>query len=250
MHDLDSQIHQLQYRNMSEIQSRPTGRGPGQYPAFVGRVVAHPKLPSATNQYYSVNPVTILGAEAEGNAATLIPDMNTILLVCVVGPTVPAIGDNLVCRFSGSRWVAQRFGSRVDGGGASIPGCVCATIPTTLNLSASGPCDGVIQSCILQYGPTPANLSTINLGANCFLSTATFVDAFSGLSYRYNFGCDTIYFRLSRVYLPGPSNGAYHDASIYSWSVGQPGNTCTPFLLSTGFIYPGGNVGCIVTVSE
>ena len=250
MRDLYSQIRLSQARDAIDGASRPTGRGPGQFPSFVGRVVANPRLPSGLNQYYSVNPVAILGVEGEGNAASLVPDTTTTVLVCVLGTATPAIGDDLVCRFSGSRWVAEHFGGRSGGGGASIPGCACVSIPATLHMNASGPCDGVFQPCVLQYGPTPGDLSNINLGANCFLSTGTFVDDFSGLTYRYNFECDTIFFRLSRVYLPGASGGAFHDSSIYSWSIGQPGNSCSPFLLSSGYIYPGGNINCIVTVSE
>jgi hypothetical protein len=250
MRDLYSQIRHLQARDARDAESRPTGRGSGQYPAFVGRVVAHPKLPTATNQYYSVNPVAILGVEAEGTTATLVPDPTSTILVCVIGSKTPSIGDDLVCRFTGNRWVAERFGGQASGGGATIQGCACVSIPTSLHLSASGPCDGVFLPCSLLYGPTPASLSNINLGANCFLSDQTFVDSLSGLSYRYNFGCDTIFFRLSRVYLPTSTSGAFHDSSIYSWSIGQPGNTCKPFLLSNGYIYPGGNTTCIVTVSE
>jgi hypothetical protein len=132
---------------------------------------------------------------------------------------------------------------------AMILGCACGSIPATLHMSATGPCDGVFQPCVLQYGPTPSNLSGLNLGANSFLSTTAFTDDFSGVDYLYNLECDTIFFRLSRVYLPSTSSGAFHDASIYSWSIGQPGNTCSPFLLSTGYIYSGGNSNCVVTIS-
>ena len=251
MRDLYSQIRYRQARDAGEATRRPSGRGPGQFPAFVGRVFANPKLPAATNQYYSVHPVAILGIEGEGNVASLVPDTSTTILVCVLGSKTPALGDDLICRFAGHRWVAERFGGQAGGGGGpSIPGCACVTVPAVLHMSSSGPCDGVFQPCVLQYGPTPAYLSGINLGANCFLSTATFTDAFSGIQYLYNIECDTIFFHLSRVYLPSANGGAYHDSSIYSWSIGQPGNTCSPFLLSNGYIYTGGNTSCIVTVSE
>jgi hypothetical protein len=140
-------------------------------------------------------------------------------------------------------------------GSTCLTGCACTSIPTTLHLTSTGPCDGVFLPCTIVYGPTPANLSGINLGANCYLSNETFVDALSGLSYRYVLACDTIFFRLSRVYLPTYTSGPFHDSSIYSWSIGQPGNTCagtptptSPFLLSSGYIYPGGNTTCIVSI--
>ncbi len=251
MRDLFSPIRYRQGRDAADATRPATGRGPGQFPSFVGRVTANPVLPVGTNRYYSVHPVAVFGVEGEGNLATLMPDTSTTVLVCVIGPKAPAVNDDLVCRFVGNRWVAERFGAKGNGdGGATIRGCACVTIPTVLHMSVSGPCEGVFQPCVIQYGPTPANLSGLNLGANCFLSTTTFVDDFSGIGYRYNLQCDTIFFRLSRVYLPSAYGGAFHDSSIYSWSIGQPGNTCHPFLLSTGYIYPGGNTNCIVTISE
>jgi hypothetical protein len=136
-----------------------------------------------------------------------------------------------------------------ESGSACMPGCACSSAPATLYMTSVGPCAGVFNDCTLVYGPTPTSLSGIGLGANCFLSTATFVDALSGLSYRYYLNCDTIFFRISRVYLPTSGSGPFHDSSIYSWSIGQPGNTCSPFALASGFIYPGGNTTCVVSIN-
>lgn len=207
-------------------------------------------MPSIVPAFYATHPVTLTGTEAEGNPFVVTVDTSRSVPVVVLD-TVPAVGDNLFCRQINGLWIARKgdgFGY-TGPPGIGIPGCVCVSIPPSVALSSSGPCGGLVQACNLVWGPTPPDLSTLNLGANCYLSDQTFFDSFSGLYYRYNFACDTIYFRLSRVYLPGPSNIAYHDASIYSWSVGQPGNACNPFLLSNGLIYSGGNVGCIVTVS-
>ena len=62
--------------------------------------------------------------------------------------------------------------------------------------------------------------------------------------------CDTVFFRLSRVYEPTDFGPAYHDSAIYNWQIGASGNSCSPFLLSIGNIYPGGDNRCVVTISE
>lgn len=140
--------------------------------------------------------------------------------------------------------------------GPSLPGCACRTWPTTLHLSASGPCGAeTFPTADFTYGPTPSDLTGLDLGPACFLSDQTFSDRFSGSDYKLHLGCDSVFVRLSRVYLPGVSPewgpyGASHDATLYAWSLGQPGNTCTPLLLSVGFIYPGGNPRCTVVVTE
>jgi hypothetical protein len=252
MHDLFSPLRTRLDRDGSELSRRPVGPRPGGQPAFVGQVVANPQLPTATNAYYSVNPVSILGIEGEGNAPVLLVDTATTVLVCVLGTKAPSLGDNLICRYEGNRWVAERYGSIDPGsGGASIPGCACTTIPQTLHMSTSGPCDsGTFQPCVLQYGPTPSEFSGLGLGANCFLSTQSFTDPYTGTLFRYSLACNTVFFQLSRIYLATGSGGAYHDSTIYSWSIGLGGNTCTPFLLSNGYIFSGGNPNCLVTISQ
>jgi hypothetical protein len=222
--------------------------------AFMGRVTT---TTPAVGKFMNVIPQAVLGTEVEGGSATITDLGSTPSPVYLVGPGVPATGDQVIARWSDWRWVARKRGT----GGSGPPtvtmsNCACPSVPGTLALSSTGPCDGVFNACNLIYGPTPSSFSGLNLGANCFLSDQTFTDSLSGLQYRYNFSCDTIFFRLSRVYLATSSSGAFHDSSIYSWSIGQPGNTCagtptptSPFLLSGGYIYPGGNTSCIVTVS-
>ena len=118
-------------------------------------------------------------------------------------------------------------------------------------MSSAGPCvPSDFQVCTLQWGPTPAEFASLSLGANCFLSTQVFNDPFTGGTFRYNLSCDTVFFLLSRVYEPTSFGPAYHDSAIYTWRIGDPGNSCSPFLLSSGNIYPGGDNRCVVTISE
>ncbi len=251
MYDLFSPLRPRQDLDAIKLARLQVGGGSGLGPAFVGRVVAVSSLPVANELYYAVHPVTLLGEETEGGKVVAVEDVNTLIFTCVIGSQTPSVGDELVCRFVNHRWVAERYGHHSGVVVGVIPGCACVQIPSPLHLSSTGPCgDGTFPACVFQFGPTPPELTGLDLGANCFLSNETFTDSYSGAPYRLHLGCDTIFIRLSRVFLPSALGDAFHDATIYAWSIGQPGNTCHPFLLSTGYIYPGGNPHCIVTVTE
>ena len=234
-----------------ELTRREVGGGLSLGLAFVGRVTAISSLPASTEHYYAVHPVSVLGPEVEGGGDVAVADTSRVIYVCVIGSQGPAIGDDLVCRSVNHRWVAERGGPAPVVNIGVIPGCACTQIPATLHLSSTGPCgDGTFPSCTFHFGPTPLEFAGLDLGSRCFLSAETFLDSYSGASYRFHLGCDTIFFRLSRVYLASDQGDAFHDATIYAWSIGQPGNTCHPFLLSTGYIYSGGDPHCIVMVTE
>lgn len=146
-----------------------------------------------------------------------------------------------------------RFQYIATGSGSGPPfitltGCACTMVPGTLYMTGNGPCSGVFNDCTLVYGPTPSEFSRLNLGANCYLSTETFLDPDTGCSYRYHFACDTIFFRISRVFIDC-GGASFEDSFIYAWSIGSPGNACSPFLLTVGTIFQGGPVGCQLTVS-
>ena len=241
-------------RRESARSRRLVGRGGVGQPTFVGRVVASPKFPTATGRYYSVNPVSFLGREGEGLPGSPTVDPTTVVRVALIGTTAPAVGDDLICRSVGDRWVAERRGKgsgTPTGGGVALAGCSCGTVPPTLHLSISGTClAGDFEPCTLSYGPTPAEFAPLNLGASCFLSAETFTDAYTGQPYRVFFGCDASQFRISRVYLPHDQQGPYRDATSYTWAIGLAGNSCSPLLLAAGTIYPGGNPRCKVTISE
>ena len=254
MRDLDPTLRPRQARDASEVARRPIGTSPAGQPSFVGRVVADAHQPTASGYYYLVNPVSVVGSEAEGGSPALLPDTTTTALVCVIGTRAPSSGDDLICRFVENRWVAERYGATPPPPPPptpTIPGCTCTSIPATLHMSSSGPCvPSDFQTCTIQWGPTPTEFTSLGLGANCFLSTQVFNDPFTGGTFRYNLGCDTVYFRLSRVYEPSSFGPAYHDSAIYTWQISSPGNSCSPFLLSSGTIYPGGDSRCFVTISE
>ena len=254
MRDLDPTLRPRQARDASEVARRPIGTSPTGQPSFVGRVVADAHQPTAPGYYYLINPVSVVGAEAEGGSPTLLPDATTTALVCVIGTRAPSAGDDLICRFVENRWVAERYGATPPPPPpppVTIPGCNCTAIPTTLHLSSSGPCvPSDFQACTITWMATPPEFSGLLLGDYCFLSTDIFDDPFTGGTFRYALSCDTIFFRLSRIYEPTDFGPAFHDSPIYTWQISSSSNSCSPFLLSSGTIYPGGDNRCVVTISE
>ena len=229
---------------------RSGGRSSPQSPAFVGVVFAQTHVPTATGCYFAVHPATVLGAEAEGGTGSLAVDTSSTILVCVVGGRAPIVGDAMICRFVGSRWVAERL-CQAGGGNIRIPSCYCSAIPSILTMSSSNTASdgGMFQNCSLAYGNTPPQYGALSLGNQCFLSTTSFTDS-NGEVFRYAFNCLSATFNLSRVYAQSVFGSPFQDLVRYSWSLGYPGNTCTPFLLSSGRVYTGGNAQCVVTVSS
>jgi hypothetical protein len=133
--------------------------------------------------------------------------------------------------------------------GISLFGCACTTVPSPLTVTKAGPCDAIFNDFTLVYAPTPSAFSGLNLGTSCFLSTTTYTDVQTGLSFVYHFRCDRIFFRLSRIFLVTGTSDAFEDSFVYSWSIGQPGNSCSPFALTNGTIFQGGNSTCVITVT-
>ena len=221
------------------------------YPKLVGCVFGNPQVPTSTGVYFSVNPVDITGLETEGEPGIESVDTSRSLLTYVVGSKVPVAGDYLICSFTGNRWVAERMAKQPTG--VFIPGCPCVSIPQTLHMSVSKPTSnyGIFQNCSLQlFNPVPSQFTMLSLGTFAFLSTTSFTDQFSTNPFWYYFSCYQGYYALSRVYAKTNSGPAYVDSIRYRWLAGFFGNTCSPFLLSSGSIFSGGDASCVVTISE
>ena len=218
-------------------------------PSLLGQVFANPEGPKGPNQFCWVRPVTIRGQESEGGLPEFDVETTGAVPVCVLGSKPPQIGDFLICVNVAHRWVSYYSIGKANVEGITLDGCFCNSIPSTLHMNVSGSCDTLYQQGVLQYGPTPADLLALNLGTSCFLSSEPFVDAQTGLSFLYHLQCDRIFFRLSRIILSTASAQAFEDYFIYSWSIGQPGNSCSPFLLSNGTLDQGSNSNCQVVIS-
>ena len=219
------------------------------YPATVGIVFANPLVPTSTNKFFAVHPVNVVGAEGEGNAGTSSVDLTRTFYVYVIGSNAPVAGDMLVCRYVGNRWVAERMGtasSRI-----TLPGCPCL-IPLSLTMSVVRPDAnfGMFQNCTLAWQATPPGLALLSLGASSYLSTTTILDELTLDEFRYHFFCSGGYFCINRVYETSVYGSPFSDAIRYRWQGGQPGNSCTPFLMSNGRVFPGGDPTSVVTLTE
>src|ERR1700730_13481099 len=72
---------------------------PLQFAAFVGRVAAGSSAPTTPSNFYSVNPVSVLGPDGEGNFASLSVNSGISIVVYMLGPHAPSVGDDVICRF-------------------------------------------------------------------------------------------------------------------------------------------------------
>lgn len=107
---------------------------PGGVPRYLGRVYSGGALPTAVPRVYLTRPLALAATESEGSAVTLTPDTTRSVPVLVLGPGVPAAGDDLIARQTQGRWVAG-FGGTAQCGTITftVRGCVDATFPTPTN---------------------------------------------------------------------------------------------------------------------
>jgi hypothetical protein len=252
MTDRDLALIQLDQTAIADTAGRRAAATQVSGYASLFQVFNHGSMPATVPNGFACHGVAVSGTETEGGAATLTAD-SSLTIVEVLGPHVPPVGANLVAKQVGGFWWAT-YGRSSGGDGppplVNLNGCSCSNIPGTLYIHVSGPCDVFFQDCTLVYQTVPSEFSRLNLGTSCFLGTTFFVDAETGLSFQYYFACDGVFFRLSRIYLPTSFSDAFEDSFIYSWSMGQVGNTCLPFLLSKGTIYQGGNSDCEVLIND
>lgn len=239
-------------RRINQIESSilaVTGRN-GQTRAgrrYVGKIYSGGSLPTAANRFYLTHPVTsISGTETENGTATINVETSVSVPVLVLdGPM--AVDDYVIADLVNGIWVAeegQATGSGTPTG--SLPGCICATPPASLTLTATG-CSGLIDSCTIVYGPTPSGFVS-QMGASSYLSTATFTDSL-GYDYYWYLNCFSSTIRLQPAY-PSYYLGSYWiEAVFYYWTIGLPGNTCSPFSLTNGTPTLGLPPGCSATLT-
>lgn len=143
----------------------------------------------------------------------------------------------------------QYLGAGTGGGGTGVLlGCICATPPATLTMTDVGAC-GVFNDCTILYGPTPAGLTPLSLGTNSYLSTDEFADPQTGDMFRYYLSCFGSIIRLSRVFETSIYGSPFLDSVLYTWTIGISGNTCSPFALTNGSIFFGGDPTCDVEIT-
>lgn len=213
-------------------------------PAFVGRnATASPVV----GHFILVHPVRVLGVEVEGGLPIKSVDTSVSLPVYLLGPGIPALGDDLICRRVRHRWVAERKGSApVLIGPGNILGCPCQALPARIAIHPlSEGCDGgTFYSDTLVWQPRPAAYASLGTLDPGYYGTGTFLDG-AGSSFQFFFTCSHGDFTLGRLY-PGPP--AILDSVRWSWPIGVPGNSCSPFSLTVGTAADG--APCGVTAAE
>ena len=219
------------------------------FPAIVGCVSPGASASISSGKFIAMHPVDVTGVESEAAAGSLAVDSSRTFFAYVVGSVPPAVGDYLVCRFVGNRWVAERMGE--SNPGVVVPGCPCSRSPAVLYMTASNPNSNnhILQSSVLVYGPTPAQLLPMDIGQSAYLSESQFQDLSTGDWFWYYLSCYLGYYVLTRVYATSVYGSPYRDATRYRWAIGNPGNSCSPFNLLVGNIFSGGDPSCVVTIS-
>ena len=217
---------------------------------FVGSVFGNPSVPTTPETFVSVNPVEVSGLEAEGGSPSILIDGSRSVAVYLTGSHPVVAGDLVTCRFVGNRWIAQRLGYTPSG--QSIPGCPCTHIPATLTMTSSKPSSNnqIFQNATITYRATPASLSALKLGSQSYLSTTQFTDTSTNNLFWYYFGCYQGFYIITRVYAVSAFGSPYRDQVRYRWLGGTIGNTCSPFRMTRGTIFSGGDSTCVVTVTS
>lgn len=243
--DPAAEIRRLRRRqaDLDAAMDRAEGEPTAREAAFLGRVYSGGAIPATVPNTYLTHPVVLSGTESEGTAPTAVVNTAAGVPVVVLGPRVPIVGDDLLARKVGGRWVAQT--GKVSGGDTvALTNCTgCTATPTTTHFTVTGgSCDGgILQNCTLVYGPTPAVYAPLALGANSVISVEEFTDGFG--TYQYLLTCSVNDYALTRIYKSG-FFGVFRDIVRYTWNVTGSGNSCSPFLLANGTIYSGGPGGC------
>jgi hypothetical protein len=192
-----------------------------------------------------------VGPDSEGADAPITNDPTQVVPVAWLGPQAPVADRAYILHPCGPRYVAGSGKPAViTPPGAVIAGCQCPSIPTTLAMVPTDPSlnGGMFQASTLQWGPTSTDYARLALGTNSFLSTQSFIDQI-GESFKYYFTCTTDRFTLTRVYAHSIFGNPYRDTVRYTWLLSQAGNTCSPFLLTVGQIYQGGDTRSQIRVS-
>lgn len=182
-------------------------------PAIVARVFDNGAMPTTVPAYYATHLVTMGGTEAEGGAGTR--TVGTNLTPVMVIDKVPAVGDDLIARRIGGRWVAERGKTTA----AQICGCLGtdpAAIPTPLHLTQT-------VGSLFTPGSPYTSVLTWSPGACQWESSDVHRWALS-----YN--CATGTWVLTTRHVSGTNNCSYNLVAPYSTT---PSLTFTPSGITT-----------------
>lgn len=107
---LRNKVLDLEQRS-GDLNHRPPGLVNNGAAAFFGQVVSGGAMFSAVDRYFYLKPIArVPGPPTEGGAATIAWKASRVR-VLVVGDHVPVVGDVLLARYEGYRWVAESHSS-------------------------------------------------------------------------------------------------------------------------------------------
>lgn len=189
--------------------------------------------------------------DVEGSAVAWSKEAGQTLLAAWLGADKPPADRPVILHPNGEFYVGG--GAKpaiVAPPGVNLAGCSCQNIPATLYMIPNNPVlnGGMFKNCILQYVDTPAGYAKLALGPKCFLSVENFQDQIDQ-TYRYFFNCSSSNFMITRIYVSSIFGSPYRDSVRFTWTIGAPGNTCNPFLLTSGNIYQGGDTRSQITIT-
>lgn len=72
--------------------------------AFLGKTTTVTTYPSTASAFYAVNPVSVVGTEAEGASASYVPTTGVVVYALNLGGSVPGVGTYVLCHSCGGRW--------------------------------------------------------------------------------------------------------------------------------------------------
>ena len=212
------------------IDAGPNGGRPGAA-VRAGKVIDGGSKPSATPGFFLLKPQRIGGAESEGSSPTTADDGPPFVSL-VVGDRVPAVGDVLVSRLIGGRWVAQTR-QAAGGGTIAIPGCTCPSVPATLALMVNSAAYSAykIQPATLSYMASPAWATAARgFQANEFWSTSSLPELLptattpiaTGFVYYHMLRCLGGNFVLYRAWQTSMFASQPWFESVYAWPISAP----------------------------
>ena len=239
--DTNSDLRRERLRRSGEYASLVRDAGPGA-PALLGQVITASTTPG---KFLKFHPVGVTGTAVEGGSPGFAIRSPTRLAL-FLGPGTALAGDYLVVKFVGYRWVCEK--ATGSGSGYSLPGCPCP-VPGSLTMSVVRPDAnfGMFQNATLGYGACPVTFSPPF--PNGIYSSLSFVDGVTLDTFAYRFFCSGGYFCLSRVFQNSLYGSPFADAVLYRWLVPTAGNSCSPFSLTNGRVYSGGDPVSVVSIS-
>jgi len=250
----DDELRTLRAR-VASIEDELARRSADAMSGTPAQVVEHRRAGGFVNtagRFFLGRPLRIEGVESEGATAAVAGQGGPDWAVRVLG-AVPQIGDLLVARNAAHRWHAWRGGPGGDDcvDCVNSPGCPCQQTPRFLRMVSSHPASngGILRSATIEYQDVPVALQPLVLNDRGYLSTTQFRDTLTDYMFWYYLSCFQNYYLLTRLFANYIYGTPYRDIVRYSWQIGITGNTCSPFALTNGTIFVGGDPICVVTIA-